>query len=93
MDQRISLITLGVADLRRAVDFYSGLGWEGRSPDGDVAFFQAGGMVFALWGRDKLAAGMPLWNEAQRATHEKIANRSWPEIRAALSALSSESTA
>ena len=56
MEQRISLITLGVADLRRAMDFYAGLGWEGRSPDGDVAFFQAGGMVFALWGRDKLAA-------------------------------------
>ena len=56
MDQRISLITLGVADLRRAMDFYAGLGWEGASPDGDVAFFQAGGMVFALWGRDKLAA-------------------------------------
>jgi catechol 2,3-dioxygenase-like lactoylglutathione lyase family enzyme len=55
MDQRISLITLGVADLRRAMDFYAGLGWEGTSPDGDVAFFQAGGMVFALWGRGKLA--------------------------------------
>ena len=55
MDQRVSLITLGVADLRRAMDFYAALGWEGSSPDGDVAFFQAGGMVFALWGRDKLA--------------------------------------
>jgi uncharacterized protein len=56
MEQRISLITLGVADLRRAVDFYAALGWSGRSPDGDVAFFQAGGMIFALWGRGKLAA-------------------------------------
>jgi catechol 2,3-dioxygenase-like lactoylglutathione lyase family enzyme len=55
MEQRISLITLGVADLRRAMDFYAGLGWEGSSPDGDVAFFQAGGMVFGLWGRGKLA--------------------------------------
>ncbi len=55
MEQRISLITLGVADLRRAMDFYAALGWEGSSPDGDVAFFQAGGMVFGLWGRDKLA--------------------------------------
>ena len=36
MEQRISLITLGVADLRRAMDFYAGLGWEGRSPDGTV---------------------------------------------------------
>jgi catechol 2,3-dioxygenase-like lactoylglutathione lyase family enzyme len=56
MEQRISLITLGVADLRRAMDFYAALGWEGTSPDDDVAFFQAGGMIFALWGRDKLAA-------------------------------------
>src|SRR5215210_2190878 len=56
MEQRISLITLGVADLRRAMDFYAAMGWEGSSPDGDVAFFQAGGMVLGLWGRAKLAA-------------------------------------
>jgi len=56
MEQRISLITLGVADLRRAIAFYEALGWEGRSPDGDVAFFQAGGMVVGLWSREKLAA-------------------------------------
>jgi len=56
MEQRISLITLGVADLRRAMEFYGSLGWEGRSPDGDVAFYQAGGMVFGLWDRAKLAA-------------------------------------
>ena len=55
MEQRISLITLGVADLRRALDFYGALGWEGRSPDGDVAFFQAGGLIVALWSRGKLA--------------------------------------
>src|SRR5215216_1306899 len=55
MEQRISLITLGVADLRRAMDFYSAMGWQGSSPDGDVAFFQAGGMVFARWDRAKLA--------------------------------------
>jgi predicted lactoylglutathione lyase len=56
MEQRISLITLGVADLDRAMDFYGALGWKGNSPDGDVAFYQAGGMIFALWGREKLAA-------------------------------------
>jgi predicted lactoylglutathione lyase len=55
MEQRISLITLGVADLRRAMDFYAGLGWNGYTPDDDVAFFQAGDIVFALWGRGKLA--------------------------------------
>jgi uncharacterized protein len=56
MEQRISLITLGVTDLRRAVDFYAALGWDGASPDGEVAFFQAGGMIFALWDRSLLAA-------------------------------------
>jgi catechol 2,3-dioxygenase-like lactoylglutathione lyase family enzyme len=55
MEQRISLITLGVGDLRRAMDFYAGLGWQGSSPDDDVAFYQAGGMVLALWSRAKLA--------------------------------------
>jgi uncharacterized protein len=55
MDQRVSLITLGVADTARARAFYERLGWTGESPDGDVVFFQADGMVVALWGRDKLA--------------------------------------
>ena len=56
MEQRVSLITLGVADVPRAQAFYAALGWSGVSPDGgDVVFFQAGGMIVALWGRDKLA--------------------------------------
>ena len=56
MEQRISLVTLGVRDIDRARAFYEALGWSGESPDGDVVFFQAGGMIVALWGRDKLAA-------------------------------------
>jgi catechol 2,3-dioxygenase-like lactoylglutathione lyase family enzyme len=55
VEQRISLITLGVADVDRARAFYEALGWEGESPDGEVVFFQAGGMVVALWSRTKLA--------------------------------------
>jgi catechol 2,3-dioxygenase-like lactoylglutathione lyase family enzyme len=57
MEQRVSVITLGVGDLARAVDFYRRLGWA-PVPDehDDVFFFQAGGLVFALWGRDQLAA-------------------------------------
>ena len=51
----MSVVTLGVADVTRARVFYEALGWSGESPDGDVVFFQAGGMVLALWGRDKLA--------------------------------------
>jgi uncharacterized protein len=55
MEPRISLITLGVADVRRAIDFYAAMGWDGSSPDGDVAFFQAGCMILAVWDRAKLA--------------------------------------
>ncbi len=56
MEQRVSLITLGVRDLLRARGFYEALGWTSRAaPGDDVVFFQAGGMVVALWGRDKLA--------------------------------------
>jgi predicted lactoylglutathione lyase len=55
MDQRVSLITLGVRDIGRARAFYEALGWQGQSPDGDVVFFQAGGMILALWDREKLA--------------------------------------
>jgi catechol 2,3-dioxygenase-like lactoylglutathione lyase family enzyme len=50
MEQRISLVTLGVRDLPRARAFYEALGWSGaRQPDDEVCFFQAGGMVFGLW--------------------------------------------
>lgn len=57
MEQRVSLITLGVADLGRARAFYEALGWStGAAPDDDVVFFQAGGMIVALWGREQLAA-------------------------------------
>jgi len=56
MDQRLSLITLGVGDLARSRAFYEGLGWStGAAPADDVVFFQAGGMIVALWGRDQLA--------------------------------------
>ena len=57
MDPRVSVVTLGVGDLRRARAFYEALGWITRAePDDDVAFFQAGGLVFALWDRARLAA-------------------------------------
>jgi catechol 2,3-dioxygenase-like lactoylglutathione lyase family enzyme len=64
MEQRVSLITLGVADLARARAFYEALGWSsGGAPDDDVVFFQAGGMVFALWGREKLAEDSSVTDE------------------------------
>ncbi len=59
MEQRLSLVTLGVSDLARARAFYEALGWHldgGVDDETDhVAFFQAGGLILALWDRGKLA--------------------------------------
>ena len=56
MRQRVTLITLGVSDLARARAFYEALGWRSETPpEMGVVFFQAGGMVLALWDRGKLA--------------------------------------
>jgi uncharacterized protein len=56
MEQRVSLVTLGVSDLARAKRFYEALGWvTNTDPELDVVFFQAGGMVVALWDRASLA--------------------------------------
>ena len=56
MDQRLSLMTLGVSDLGRSRSFYEALGWRSNAaPDDDVVFFQAGGMIVALWDRQNLA--------------------------------------
>jgi hypothetical protein len=56
MEQRVSLITLGVADVAVSRAFYRALGWEPTMDLGETVFFQAGGMIVALWGRDELAA-------------------------------------
>nr|WP_244515184.1 VOC family protein [Actinopolyspora xinjiangensis] len=62
MEQRISLVTLGVADLSRAKEFYESLGWRGQALEG-IVFFQTGCMAFALWGREELAADSGLAGE------------------------------
>jgi catechol 2,3-dioxygenase-like lactoylglutathione lyase family enzyme len=50
VEQRISLVTLGVTDLPRARSFYEAMGWAGaQQPDDEVCFFLAGGMVLGLW--------------------------------------------
>lgn len=54
MDQRVSLITLGVADLAAAKRFYEALGWKCKEVE-ETVFVQAGGSAVALWGREKLA--------------------------------------
>jgi len=56
VEQRVTLITLGVSDLARSRAFYEAVGWKtGAEPDDDVVFFQAGGLVVALWSRESLA--------------------------------------
>jgi catechol 2,3-dioxygenase-like lactoylglutathione lyase family enzyme len=56
VEQRLSLVTLGVSDLGRAQRFYEALGWRPTPrPAADVVFFQAGPTVLALWGREQLA--------------------------------------
>ncbi len=53
--QRITLVTLGVADLARARDFYAALGWRADEATEGVVFFDLGGMKMGLFGRDALA--------------------------------------
>lgn len=62
MEQRLSVITLGVADLARSRAFYeTGLGWSVGQEAESVVFFQLNGMVLALYPREALAAdaGVP----------------------------------
>jgi catechol 2,3-dioxygenase-like lactoylglutathione lyase family enzyme len=56
MEQRLSLVTLGVANVERSRAFYERLGWRtGAEPDADVVFFQVGGSIVGVWARDRLA--------------------------------------
>jgi predicted lactoylglutathione lyase len=54
MQQRVSLITLGVADVGVAKAFYERLGWRVGLDVEETVFFQVGDSILALWGRDKL---------------------------------------
>jgi uncharacterized protein len=57
MRQQLHLITIGVKDLKRSLEFYElGLGWKrAQASGGDVAFFSMGGVVLSIYPRDKLA--------------------------------------
>ncbi len=56
MEQRISIVTLGVADLGRSRRFYERLGWKASAASNDsIVFFQAGGIALALYSRKELA--------------------------------------
>jgi len=55
MEQRISILTLGVADLATSRDFYERLGWRPSMESEGIVFFQAGGIALALYPREELA--------------------------------------
>jgi catechol 2,3-dioxygenase-like lactoylglutathione lyase family enzyme len=56
VEQRVSIITLGVSDLERSSEFYGRLGWRRSTAKSEgIVFFQAGGMALALYPRDELA--------------------------------------
>jgi catechol 2,3-dioxygenase-like lactoylglutathione lyase family enzyme len=66
MEQRLSVVTLGVADLERARRFYEeGLGWRRGNDHDGVVFFQIGGAVLALYPRPLLAEDAKLANDGQ----------------------------
>ena len=56
MDQRVSLITLAVADPARSKDFYEALGWKAGFTSQDIAFFQLNGIVLGLYRRTAFEA-------------------------------------
>lgn len=68
LDQRLSVVTLGVDDLPRAVRFYEMLGWRPVEVSDSIAFFQLPGMVFSLYPREALAADIGLDAKAGRGS-------------------------
>jgi catechol 2,3-dioxygenase-like lactoylglutathione lyase family enzyme len=66
MEQRLSVVTLGVADLEQSRRFYEeGLGWRRGNDHDEVVFFQLGGAVLALYPRHLLAEDARVTNDGQ----------------------------
>jgi uncharacterized protein len=88
MEQRLTAVTLGVADLQRARRFYEkGLGWSASlESNKEVAFFQANGVVIALWGRANLAKDANLKDDGEGFSGIALAHnvRSREEVDAVL---------
>jgi len=87
MEQRISIVTLGVGDLSRARAFYERLGWRGQEVE-ETVFFQAGAIAFILWGREKLAADSGVADDGQGFHGMTLAQnvRSAEEVEAVVAA-------
>ena len=67
MRQLLHLVTLGVKDLQRSLEFYEqGLGWKrAQASAGDVVFFSMGGVVLSIYPRDRLAEDATVSQEGQ----------------------------
>lgn len=64
MEQRVSIVTLGVTDLERSIGFYERIGWRRSSASSEgIAFFQTGGLALALYPRKELAEDAKLADE------------------------------
>jgi uncharacterized protein len=87
MEQRVSIITLGVADLNRSREFYEKLGWRRSMAESEgIVFFQAGGMALALYSREELAkdAGVVAGGEGFRSVTIAHNARSRAEVDSVL---------
>jgi len=62
MEQRVSLITLGVADVKRSRAFYERLGWQGHEVE-ETVIFRVGAIALVLSGRDKLTLDCGVFDE------------------------------
>jgi hypothetical protein len=59
MEQRLSMVTLGVWDLEKSLEFYKNmLGWNAATSPPGIAFFDLNGLVFAQYPYDELAKDM-----------------------------------
>jgi uncharacterized protein len=66
VEQRVTLITLGVSDYPRAKAFYAAMGWSPALEIEDTAFYQGNGVIITLWGREKLAPDMGIPDDGAR---------------------------
>jgi predicted lactoylglutathione lyase len=66
VEQRVTLLTLGVADYARAKAFYEAMGWSVALDVEETAFFQANGVILVLWARDKLAPDLGIADDGAR---------------------------
>lgn len=82
VEQRVTLVTLGVSDYARAKAFYAALGWSPALEVEETAFFQGNGIILALWAREKLAADLGIADDGARWSGVALAHnvRSHTEV-------------